>query len=243
MIKIMLIDNNSDSIVDTINKIKEYNTSEFLISRISTTLDDAYEHITFRNPDVVIINLQIYNFNVIEFFQKLKNLEITSEIIIITSEDNLLLNKIVKNYNITRIFLQPFNFKILADCLNKINIERTKEKNKNNLYSTLYDILSKFNFNRKSIGYSYIIEIFKICFLEGCVPTPFEGKVYTKLAKTNNLKRSDTIKWNIEKSINSMKKTTDKEILEYYFDRLKITPKTFIHVVFDLIILKANQIS
>ncbi len=243
MIKILLIDDKIDSVKNIVNNVKDYNQAEFLITHISTNANDAYEYITIRNPDVILLNLQIEDFDVLELFELLKKFDASNEIIIITEEDNNLLNTIVKNYNITRVFLKPFNLKILNECLSNINKEKIEELKKQNLYNSLDEILSKFNFNRNSIGYSYIIDIFKICFKYGSVPTPFESNVYLKLAKLNNLNKSENIKWNVEKSINSMKNSTNKEIIEYYFEDLKVTPKTFIHVIFDFIMLKRNQIS
>lgn len=91
--------------------------------------------------------------------------------------------------------------------------------------------MANFEFNFSNLGTTYLIDTIKYALEKEKIN--LEGDIYLKLARKYKVKVMN-IKWNIEKSIKSMKRYTDNKTIEKYFniDNINnLTIKNFITTV------------
>lgn len=88
------------------------------------------------------------------------------------------------------------------------------------------------NLTNQLLGYKYIIESIKECIYNNGLITPFETNLYKIISKKFDLNSPLYVKWRIDKTINTMNKYTDENILYNYFHLNRISSKTFISEVF-----------
>ncbi len=90
--------------------------------------------------------------------------------------------------------------------------------------------LSKFKFNRTSLGYKYLKMAIKDGIQDELLIEDLNNRLYEKMQKELNVNKK-RIKWNMEKNLDSMYINTDmKQIMSYFYvsECEKITPKLFI---------------
>lgn len=130
------------------------------------------------------------------------------------------------------ILFKPIDYYSLNKTLDSI----INEKNIDKFNTQINNILSNFDFNIKSKGYKYLVEAIKACLHSPYLIKNLEKGLYpyiaNKFAEANHFK----IKWAIEKSINSMHRYTNKEILEKFFpNSKKLSPRFFIETIISAI--------
>ena len=164
------------------------------------------------------IDILIINFNIIENKKKLLNIlnNINIDIIVLTNDMEKIDNSLKKI------------------CISKSNIDIKRKID--------YE-LSYFNFNKASIGYTYIIEAIAICYNNMSLINNLEKELFPIIASTFNIINSKSIKWDIQKTIDSMIRFTDtKKILNIFPYTQRPTPNLFISVMSRIIISKYKNL-
>ena len=146
MQKIAIIDDNFDFIQEIFNYISNYSKNNFMISNISTNGVEAYDYLKSNSPDIILLDLQMPKLNGVELLLKMKQENITSKIIIITGDSKLLHKLIELNISVYSIFLKPFDFEKLIECLQNID----RNNNDSNLENIIIEELETFQFNKST---------------------------------------------------------------------------------------------
>lgn len=231
MISLLIADDNKDFDINLFNSIKKLNNKINIIG-ISVDGLDTYEKIKSLKPDVILLDVKMPLLNGFQVIEKLISEKIDMpKIILITAHYELL--SFYKCLNsIYGILLKPINYDNLINYLNSIISEINDDK----INDKIINILSSFDFNVKSKGYKYLVECIKVCTIYPNLINNFEKKLYPYIS--NNFKNANPsqIKWAVEKSINSMYRYTDKNVLEKFFPNLKkLSPRYFIETIISKI--------
>lgn len=231
MISLLIADDNKDFDINLFNSIKKLNNKINIIG-ISVDGLDTYEKIKSLKPDVILLDVKMPLLNGFQVIEKLISEKIdTPKIILITAHYELLSSYKCLN-SIYGILLKPINYDNLINYLNSIISEINDDK----INDKIINFLSSFDFNVKSKGYKYLVECIKVCTIYPNLISNFEKKLYPYIS--NNFKNANPsqIKWAIEKSINSMYRYTDKNVLEKFFQNSnKISPRYFIETIISKI--------
>lgn len=231
MISLLIADDNKDFDINLFNSIKKLNNKINIIG-ISVDGLDTYEKMKSLKPDVILLDVKMPLLNGFQVIEKLISEKIDMpKIILITAHYELL--SFYKCLNsIYGILLKPINYDNLINYLNSIISEINDDK----INDKIINILSSFDFNVKSKGYKYLVECIKVCTIYPNLINNFEKKLYPYIS--NNFKNANPsqIKWAVEKSINSMYRYTDKNVLEKFFPNLKkLSPRYFIETIISKI--------
>ena len=95
--------------------------------------------------------------------------------------------------------------------------------------------LNKFKFNKTSLGYKYLKIAIKHGIQDELLIEDLNNKLYKKMEDELMINKR-RIKWNIEKSIETMFINTDINYVTHYFyieDYERVTPKLFITTVVE----------
>lgn len=99
--------------------------------------------------------------------------------------------------------------------------------------------LQVFNFNKASVGYRYLIECIVEVYRNQDKIINIEKYLFPSIAKKLNVKKPQTVKWSLIKSLDSMVRYTDTEIILKYFPYTQNpTTKMFIVMMNECIISK-----
>ena len=227
LINLLIADDNKDFDINLFNLIKKLN-NKICIVGISVNVLDTYEKIKLLKPDIVLLDIKMPILNGFQVIEKLVSEKITiPKIILITAHHDLL-----SYYNSTNsiygIILKPINYHKLSQVLDSI----INENYSNKFNDEIISILSNFDFNVRSKGYKYLIECIRACLKFPYLMNNLERNLYPYIANHFIDADSSKIKWAVEKSINSMYRYTNKEILEKFFpNSKKISTKYFIETV------------
>lgn len=231
MISLLIADDNKDFDINLFNSIKKLNNKINIIG-ISVDGLDTYEKIKSLKPDAILLDVKMPLLNGFQVIEKLISEKIDMpKIILITAHYELLSSYKCLN-SIYGILLKPINYDNLINYLNSIISEINDDK----INDKIINFLSSFDFNVKSKGYKYLVECIKVCTIYPNLISNFEKKLYPYIS--NNFKNANPsqIKWAIEKSINSMYRYTDKNVLEKFFQNSnKISPRYFIETIISKI--------
>lgn len=107
--------------------------------------------------------------------------------------------------------------------------------NKKNIDNYIYTELNKFKFNKTSLGYKYLKVAIGYGIEDEFLIEDLNNRLYQKMQEKLNIKKK-RIKWNIEKSIETMYINTNMEYVNHYFyieENEKITPKLFITTIVE----------
>ena len=212
--------------VDNINDIK-----------IASNGIDAINDIKRLNPDVVLLDLNIPKINGLGIIELLDKLKIN---IIVMTGDIQMLNdlEIIYFNNIKQICIKPFSLKKLC---NDIQYLCTEMEDKN-IYNLINYELSKFEFNKGSIAYRYLIDTIEIAYQYPDKMRNMEKEIFPLVAKNNNIESTIQVKWALQKLISSMSRYTNKETLKEYFSyNLKPSVKTFITTINEQVNLHSKE--
>lgn len=227
MISLLIADDNKDFDINLFNSIKKLNNKINIIG-ISVDGLDTYEKIKLLKPDVILLDVKMPLLNGFQVIEKLISEKIDMPKIILITAHYELLSFYKCLHSIYGILLKPINYDNLINYLNSIISEIDDDK----INDKIINILSSFDFNVKSKGYKYLVECIKVCTIYPNLINNFEKKLYPYIS--NNFKNANPsqIKWAVEKSINSMYRYTDKNVLEKFFPNLKkLSPRYFIETI------------
>lgn len=231
MVSLLIADDNKDFDINLFNSIKKHN-SKINIVGISINGLDTYEKIKLLKPDIVLLDIKMPFLDGFQVIGKLVTEKIKIPKIILITADHEVLSSFNSSNLIYGILLKPINYNSLTRTLNSI----INEKHTDKFNDEIIDILSDFDFNTKSKGYKYLVECIKTCLTSPFLINNLEKKLYPYIASQFIDTNPSKIKWNIEKSINSMYRYTNKEILERFFpNSKKLSPKYFIETIISTI--------
>lgn len=237
MLKLLIADDNFQFVESLFNKLERSNLTNIKIAKILSKGNDVLKCILNNEIDVVLLDLQMPKLNGLQILEKLKDYPNCPKIIVISGEKPLIYQLLKKNLPVHSIFSKPFNLDELIEVL--VNIIAEEKVFINDKKRNIIRLLDNFNFNKASIGYSYIVDCLEICIEEEYSCIPNMKILYSKVARKNNIDMTATIKWNIDKSIKVMNNLTDRNTLNRYFvynDRP--STKIFLSEILNLIYIE-----
>lgn len=220
MLKLLYIENEIENIPVLVDSLNNELYNKVILNKLIIKEKD------------ILYNLKNCNYNILLINEKLLN---TKKIKKILEKNNIVKNNIqiviLSNKELYNIGLNVYFSKNIKSAINLISNLYSKE------ISVNYEIekfLNIFQFNKSNIGYTYIINFLNICIAENYSFIPTLNELYDKIALSYNLKTSRHIGWNIEKSINNMRKITSKQVLSKYFGDILPSPKLFLEVILKM---------
>ncbi len=231
MLHILIIDDNFEFIETLFNELNSDKSNKFKVVKICTNSKNIIDYILKEFVDVILLDLNMPNINGLQILDAIRENNIKSDVIAISGDENFILKLTQGNYHTYRMFLKPISYDKLIDTLNKMYDEKSKKTITST--SKIIELLDIFNFNKSSLGYTYIIDCLNICIRTKCKYIPNMKTLYNEIAARESIKLSSSIGWNIEKCITSMKNSTNKNILDKYFN-FKPTPKAFLNCILSL---------
>lgn len=214
MLNILLADNDYTYIENIFNKISLKLKENFDIIGICSSGDKVLEYILNTKIDIIILELNLPKVGGIDILKELKKRNINIPTIILSKNSDLVFKVIKENINYYKILPKPFDIENLIEILKKISNNSIKNESKKRIIS----LLNNFNFNKSSVGYTYLIDILNFCIENEIKYINNLKNIYQKLELKYNKNLSyKKIEWNIEKSIRTMNNYTDPLILNKYF--------------------------
>lgn len=201
----------------------------------------ALEIIQSIRPYIVILDLHIPQINGITLLNEIKRSQIQGINVIIVSGERKFLNQIpIENYDIIKkVLWKPVP---LQNVYYNVQYLISKQHQEEELVK-LKNILKKFEFNKSSKGYTYLMEAFNEIIINPKGIKNIEKLIYPIIAQKHDLNNISRIKWCIIKTLNSMVRFTDNKIIYTYFSRkTNITPKYFMSVIYNTIKYENNNI-
>lgn len=182
--------------------------------------------------DVILLDLNITKVNGIQILEKIKESNISTEVIVISGEAELIVEIISKKLSVNQILVKPFQIDELINCLNLIIADFSQKNIENEKDIKILRLLNKFNFNKANMGYAYIIDCLNFCIEKEYTYIGQTKELYKSIAEQYKEESYTKISWNISKCIQVMNKLTDKNILKKYFPYDDTpSPKTFLNEI------------
>ena len=231
MINILIADDNN-KLVELIFKSIIRKNNEYRLMDYTYDGENTLKSILKYNPDVILLDINMPKIDGISIIKKIISEEkkkIPYIIIITAFKDKI--NFFRNNKNIYGIIDKGSGFSNLITEINRYLNNICKELEEENTEYKTKQELANFEFNFSNLGTTYLIDTIKYALEKEKIN--LEGDIYLKLARKYKVKVMN-IKWNIEKSIKSMKRYTDNKTIEKYFniDNINnLTIKNFITTV------------
>ena len=226
-----MLNDNYEFVETLFNNLQEYNENKYNIAKICTDSSNIIDYILKDIVDVILLDLNMPNVDGFEILDIIKKNNIKSKVIVISGDTSCILRLIKEKYNnfVLKLFIKPFEVTELIEELNFLyNETNVVIKNED-----IEMLLNNFNFNKASVGYEYIKQCLTICIKKKYKYVPNMDLLYDNLSKENNLGVSKSIKWDIYKTIDNMRKNTDKNILKQYFNFIP-SAKTFLNKILSI---------
>ena len=188
--------------------------SDYKVVNIYTKGNEVLSNImNLSKKDFLILDIGLPNIDGLEILKKLKNKKDLPNIIIISGNADL----IYKIPNFDKYICSVFQKPIDANRLKEEFITIQNSCNKAEIISFIENELDLFDFNKTSKGYKYLVDAI------------FEAIKTPKL--TQNLEKELystylNVKWAIDKSINSMYRFTNFDLICDYFNFDKVKKPT-----------------
>lgn len=229
-LSILIVEDNKRFIYSLRSYLKTLNVDVILATDGMLALDMIKRY----KPNIVLLDLNLPKLNGINVLKQINNIDNSQIKVIIISGERILINKIpTESYEFIKgVFYKPVSLSKIHHSIEQILTEKVNNKD----ITKLKKLLEKFDFNKNSKGYNYLVE----CMIE-FLNSPnksinLEKTIYSLIAKRHKVKDTNQIKWCISKALKSMVRFTDKKILsEYFLYCANITPKYFMRTVYDII--------
>lgn len=231
MINILIADDNN-KLVELIFKSIIRKNNEYRLMDYTFDGENALKSILKYNPDVILLDINMPKIDGLSIIKKIiseKKKKIPYIIIITAFKDKI--NFFMNNKNIYGIIDKGSGFSNLITEINRYLNNICNELKEENAENKTKQELANFEFNFSNLGTIYLIDTINYALEKEKIN--LEGDIYLKVAKKYKVTVMN-IKWNIEKSIKSMKRYTDNKIIEKYFniDNINnLTIKNFITIV------------
>lgn len=182
--------------------------------------------------DILIFDLDIPDSNRLELLDKLKQSKRPLPYIIAVSKE-------IKRYQdmpkyssyFDKALQKPFDIKEIVKIVNQITYETSTHYYEKQVKQELH----KFEMNIITKGYAYIVEAITLSLENENLLTDMTHGLYQIIAVRHGV-AVDNIKWSIEKSLRSILRYTNSNIMNSYFYVVsgeKITPKMFITTIVE----------
>lgn len=231
--KALIVEDNYEFAITLFNYIKENN--EFIdLLNIASNGEDALKYVIDLKPDIVLLDLKMPKLDGIEFLNNVRNLNL--DILIISGEREFI-NKIDYKYfdMIKKLYVKPF-------CISKLNDDLKDmycKKDNTSLKNIIMDELA--NFNKGSNGYVYLVECIERTIEEPNILRNMEKELFPYVSNKLNIDNPKSIKWSLQKLLDSMTRYTKTETILNYFPYTKHpTLKVFITTINDNVIKKSK---
>lgn len=231
MKKILIADDNYEFSISLLNQLNQLEIDKTI--SIATDGKKVLNDIINNNIDLILLDLDLPNLTGLEILKILKEKKISIDVIVISGEQNMIIEIIKNNIDIKAYFMKPFN---VDDLINKIYyLNDRNEKNCSNYKNIINSILDQFNFNKCSSGYNYIIDCILLCINNNYEILPRNKIIYSEISKKYNMSNYFNVEWNITKCIKSMIKVTDSKIIADFF-KYDFNPstRTFLSTILDI---------
>ena len=220
MLNILIIDDDIQFIEAVFNELNIKLYDKCRITKICTNGAKALNYILENTFDVIIVNVNLINLDIFNLINEINKKDNTTKLIAIYESIKYKIDDI--NKIVYKHFYKPFDLSNLSNCLLNLTNNYTLNKVEN--------LLDTFNFNKSNIGYHYILDCLNYCVEKNYKNIQNMKELYKKIANINNITNSDSIGWNIEKSINIMNKNTDRNIILKHFNFYP-SPKLFLNTI------------
>lgn len=235
MKRILIVDDNKifiDILYSELNKNKNIKNN-FLIDKVEFINKKSAEYVynNLSNIDILLLDLQMPEVSGLDILEYIKSSNYRPKIIILTAEYIMLSGLMLENLNVSGIFIKPFDTKQLIKQIINISDELTRKK----IYDEISATLSKFEFNKTSIGYKYLTECIYLCVKNDSLMSPIETNLYPTVAKKYSVPSTKKVKWSIAKTLKSMNTYTNQDTLNEFFKYQPITAKMFIYEMYSTV--------
>ncbi len=232
MVSILIADDNKDFGICMLNSIIEKNSDSIKVQGIATNGLEAYQKIKTLQPDIVLLDVEMPIMNGFQVIHKLSEEKYNLPKILLVTAFPVLINSFNESQLVDGIIFKPFDFTVLNNYL----VQFCDEYNNDKLNERIINILSIFDFNTNSLGYSYLIECIRLCLEDSHYIKDFENYLYPQIAKIYNISNYNKVKWAVDKSIKSMFRYTKTSTLKKFFPNAKkLSPKVFIKKIVALL--------
>ena len=195
-IKVAIL-NNNQNYIDTLSTILSAD-QDFDVSGTAKNEYDAYHLICCKQPDIVLLDITIADFNSFYFIEKIKNTTTLTKIpkfIIITSAGNETVVSQAFQHDITYFILTPFepNYalnrikqivqKDFVPIKKEISINHNTQKSVDTMDYSIATLLYKLGIPSSVKGYKYVKSALKKCTLDISKLYGITKQLYPEIAK------------------------------------------------------------
>lgn len=231
MLNILIVDDNYNYLESLFNELNIQLSQKLRIIAICNDGEKALNYIMNNRIDIILLDLNIPKLNGIEILEKMQKNNIKNYVIAMSGDSDFIVELIKKNLKGYKTFVKPFKLENLISILNEIVYAETQNID----YTKIINLLNNFNFNKNSIGYTYIIDCLNYCIEKKITFITHINELYNQISnKYSNISYSN-ISWDIAKAIQVMNKSTDDKIFDKYFSYSKYpSPKTFLNGILNI---------
>ena len=108
MLKVLIVDDNYSYMEKLFNTLNDNIDNYIKVVKICNDGEKALDYITKCDLDIILLDLNIPKISGIEILEKMKEMNLKKEVIVITGESRMTLELIRKNLVVKQILLKPF---------------------------------------------------------------------------------------------------------------------------------------
>ncbi|MBQ6687048.1 MAG: sporulation transcription factor Spo0A [Bacilli bacterium] len=248
-INILVVDDNPS----VVSSIKKYFSSHAVINVVNTIDNgkEALEHITSKeiNYDLIIMDILMPEVDGIEILSEMKNHNINSKVIVLTSYKKDYTVKLTNNYGVSYYMLKPFSLASLEKRILEICNEDSlvTDESNNVVEIAISKLLHSLGIPSHIKGYQYIRESIYLMYQNPNLISGITKEIYPEIAM-----KFDTTASRVERAIRHAIEVSwnrgDYELMEEIFghsvdyDRAKPTNSEFIATLADKLRIDKNYI-
>lgn len=210
-----------------INSNKRICISSFAINP-KEMMTTVYE---LKEGDILIVDLEMSQMDVFEVLDELKQQEVMPFIIAISANVDLF-KKLKRIPNVYAKIKKPCAISTIINI-----IEEITDISGGKCYEELVkEELQTFDVNVTTLGYKYIVDAIELSLANENLLRDMKRRLYVSISKRHDDVSIINIKWTIEKTIGSIIRYTNFDVVKSYFhveSGEKVTPKIFISAILD----------
>lgn len=239
MFNVFIIDDNLDFVKNLINVIT-LSTSDIQICGIATTGAEAVAALQDRNIDILLLDINIPEYNGLSILKNMTNQKLLNSVIVISSYTEYM-NTLIDNPFVYAFIDKIHVFEEINNTLNSYILFNSKKNNDFLLKNEIINELEYLGYNISHVGTRYMQDIIYITIKQNLDVTcnikkdiyPF---LYQKYQKSYN-----NIKANINRATEIMYYECNENRLKKYFNTIYIIEKPKPKYIISIISNKINQ--